>query len=127
MTVTSENVTDARPSKFLKVARSVLAVTLTVGSLAWSADVYRGILLLPIFNEQFYATMMGLSLALVYVQYPLKRGETRTHVPWYDVILGAAGLVAGLYVGWLYEDLTIRLSDIPADALIVSTLFFVLS
>jgi TRAP transporter 4TM/12TM fusion protein len=112
-------------SPVVRVLRPILAGGLTVASLAWAADLYRmaGMLL---YTEQFLAAMLGVSLCLVYLHYPAKRGTTRGHLPWYDALAAAAGLAAGWYVAFVYPDLVNRLIDKPLDATIVSIVFFVL-
>ena len=60
--------TDAPPpeSPVVVFVRPALALLLTLGSLAWSGDVYRS-LGLALFIEQFLSAMLGLALALVYL------------------------------------------------------------
>ena len=57
--------TDAPPpeSPVVVFVRPALALLLTLGSLAWSGDVYRS-LGLALFIEQFLSAMLGLALAL---------------------------------------------------------------
>ncbi|MFP6734841.1 MAG: hypothetical protein VB959_13495, partial [Rhodospirillales bacterium] len=66
--------TDAPPpeSPVVVFFRPALALLLTLGSLAWSGDVYRS-LGLALFIEQFLSAMLGLALALVYLHYPRVR------------------------------------------------------
>ena len=109
----------------LRVVRPALAAFLTLGSLAWSADLYRAVGLV-LFIEQFLAGMLGVALALVFIHYPAKRKSERTRIPWYDAVLSAVGLAAGLYVAIVFPELSKRLISAPADGLLVSAIFFVL-
>ena len=109
----------------MRALRSVLAVALTGGSLAWSADLYRRFGL-SLFDEQILGPMLGTGLALVYLIFPARRGSERTRVPWYDWACALAGLAAGWYVGFKYADLVERLILSPADALIVSAVLYFL-
>ena len=62
--------------------RSTLAVLLTLGSLGWSAQVpsWFGVAL---FTEQFLSAMLGITLALVYIHYPARRGsEQHDEIHW---------------------------------------------
>lgn len=55
-----------------------------------------GLLLYP---EQFGAGMLGVALALVYLHVPAGGGrERRGPVPWYDLLLAAAGIAVCLFV-----------------------------
>lgn len=68
----------------LKGVTTALALALTLGSLAWAADLLRmfGILL---FNEQHLAIALALALPLLYLSVPAREGP-RTSVPWYDLV-----------------------------------------
>ena len=58
----------------LRTIRPVLAALLTLGSLAWSADMYRDVGLV-LFPEQFLSGMLGTALALVFLHYPARRAQ----------------------------------------------------
>ena len=109
----------------LRYVRPVLAALLTLGSLAWSADLYRDVGLV-LFTEQFLAGMLGIALALVFMHYPARRRTERTRVPFYDLIAGVLGLGAGAYVAVVFPELSERLDTDPLDGLIVSAIFVVL-
>ena len=109
----------------LKVLRPVLAASLTLGSLAWSADLYR-LVGLVLFPEQFLSAMLGMALALVYLHYPARRNTRRGPVPWYDWVAAAMGFGAGWYVAIAYPDLADRLIEGPPDAVAVSVIFIAL-
>jgi len=105
--------------------RPVLAVMLTVGSLAWSGDVYRA-LGLTLFVEQFLSAMLGLALALVFLHYPALRGTERTSLPWYDVLAVFSAIAVGTYASIFFPDISERMNRSPLDALIVSAVFIFL-
>ena len=109
----------------LRYARPVLAALLTLGSLAWSADLYRDVGLV-LFTEQFLAGMLGIALALVFMHYPARRRTERTRVPVYDLIAAVLGLGAGAYVAVVFPELSERLDADPLDGLIVSAIFVTL-
>ncbi|MCY4065898.1 MAG: TRAP transporter large permease subunit, partial [Rhodospirillaceae bacterium] len=109
----------------LRYARPVLAALLTLGSLAWSADLYRDVGLV-LFTEQFLAGMLGVALALVFMHYPARRRTERTRVPVYDLIAAVLGLGAGAYVAVVFPELSERLDADPLDGLIVSAIFVTL-
>ena len=53
-------------SPIVRVLRPVLAVALTSGGLAWSADLYRAVGL-TLYAPQIIAPMLGVAIALVYL------------------------------------------------------------
>ena len=106
--------------------RPMLAVMLTVGSLAWSGDVYRT-LGLALFIEQFLSAMLGLALALVFLNYPGRRGTERANLPWYDGLAVFCALAVGIYSSILFPDISERMNRAPLDAIIVSSVFIILS
>ena len=122
------NYTDTPPSVSPVVVylRPALALFLTLGSLAWSGDVYRS-LGLALFIEQFLSAMLGLALALVFLHYPRVRGTERNNIPWYDVIAVVAALSIGTYSAIFFPDISDRMDQAPADAITVSAIFIFLS
>ena len=105
--------------------RTLLALMLAVVVLANAADLYRlaGYVFV---TEQFLAGVLGVGLALVFINYPLLRGTDRDHVPWYDWIAAAAGLIASWYIAWNATDLSENLFDPPLIALVAAWIMFVL-
>jgi TRAP transporter 4TM/12TM fusion protein len=113
-------------STAVQLLRPVLAILIALGGLFWAADVYRmvGFVFLA---EQLLAVELGLSLALVYLHYPAKRGTERGPLPWYDAFAAAVGLAAGIYMAIKYPDIVERQFDLPTDGVIISAIFYVLS
>ncbi len=118
---------ETRLSPTVRYLRPLLAGVLTLASLAWAADLYR-LVGLVLYTEQFLAAMLGLSICLVFLNFPVRRGEKRGSLPRYDGVLAATGFLVGAYVAVIYPDLIDRLDmvDTPTDAVIVSTVLFVL-
>ena len=118
---------DALPvSPAVRILRPILAVAITLGSLFWAADLYRavGFLFIP---EQFLSATFGTGLALVFLQYPAKRGAPRTTLPWYDTALALGGIVTGWYVAFDFADISTRLFEAPLKGLLTATIFFLLT
>jgi len=105
--------------------RNTLATLLTLGALAWAANLYRAVGLL-LFPEQFLVAMLGTGLALVYLHFPAKRNSRRTRLPWYDAVAAVTGFLACWYVAIIYPDMVDRLINQPADARIVSIIIYIL-
>ncbi|MDX3894212.1 TRAP transporter fused permease subunit [Pusillimonas sp.] len=104
----------------------VMAALLTVAAIAWSADLFQsvGLVILP---EQFIATMLGIGLALVYIQFPLVRHTAKTSIPWYDWAAVVIAVASGIYTSIVFPDLQDRLAMTPVDGVIISTVFLVLT
>ncbi|OGA12412.1 MAG: hypothetical protein A3G25_05160 [Betaproteobacteria bacterium RIFCSPLOWO2_12_FULL_63_13] len=58
----------------------------------------------PIFREQFFGLIYGLLFASGFLLFPAERGS-RQRVPWYDLVLAAAGFAAGLNVTVMWPEL----------------------
>jgi TRAP transporter 4TM/12TM fusion protein len=99
-----------------RFAQVVLAATLTLGSLAYSVGLTRR-LGLVLFPEQFLAAIYGVCLALLFVSFPARRGAGRGDVPWFDWLLAAAGLAAGLYVAIHFPRITAQAGTVSFELL----------
>lgn len=51
---------------------------------------------------------LAVAIGMIFILYPMRRGDIKDHVPWYDVILSVAGLLAGMYQVFFYEELIMR-------------------
>jgi TRAP transporter 4TM/12TM fusion protein len=96
------------------------ASILTLASIAFALQFYRNVLGLLLYNEQFLAGMIALSLVLVFITHPARPGDARVTVPWYDWFLAALSAAIGIHMVVRYpalsEDMTLR----PLDGLIVA-------
>ncbi len=109
----------------IRIFRPILAIGLTLASLAWSADLFRffGLIVL---REQIMAPILGAGIALVYLHFPARRQSKRSKLPWYDALAALVGFASGWYVGLIYPDLIERLVYTPMDGLVVATIFYIL-
>lgn len=127
MTETASTASAPPEDPVVRVLRPVLSTVLTVGAVAWSADLYRsvGIVFLA---EQLMAAALGVGLALVFLIYPLRRDRGRRGgvLPWYDVVLGVVGLATGIYVAIKYPTLVEHQFEQPLDGTIASMILYVL-
>ncbi|HSH69162.1 MAG TPA: hypothetical protein VK997_04535, partial [Deferrisomatales bacterium] len=80
---------DERRQRWVRAITTILGAVLTLGSVAWAADVYRRVGL-QIYNEQFIAALYTIALVLVFLHFPVRRGAQRGRVPWYDLAAAAA-------------------------------------
>jgi TRAP transporter 4TM/12TM fusion protein len=121
---TDTDQTAGRLNRPLRGLVSVLASLLTLGSIAWAADIYSK-LGLVLYNEQFLAAMLGLVLPLAFLTRPARKGA-RGPLPWYDTIGAAVGFATAVYVAIDYPQLANELAYQPLNALIVSILLLLL-
>ena len=96
------------------------ASLLTLGSIGIALDVYRDVMGLLLYNEQFLAGMVGLGLALVYLTQPARRGASRNAIPWYDWLLAALSIGLGLYIAVRFPKLSEDMTSRPLDGLIAA-------
>src|SRR4051812_25291736 len=118
-----EELSAAAPPKSAagRLAQTVLAATLTLGSLAYSVGLARwaGLVLFP---EQFLAAAYGVCLALLFISFPVRRGTQRENVPWFDWLLAATGLVAGFYVALHFPRITAQAATVTFELLFLAGL-----
>lgn len=109
---TSETASGGLPPHLWKPIANTLAAMVTLSAIAWAFSLQRqfGIGLYP---QQFYAAILMFSLPVAFLTMPARREETRTVVPWYDVVLAAASLVAVGYVLIRYPDLVLQIFTRP--------------
>ncbi|MGE0060609.1 MAG: TRAP transporter permease [Xanthobacteraceae bacterium] len=107
------------PVNFLLQALLILTVIAFVGNLPT-------ILNLPLFTEQFLATVLGLTIALVYLGCKPGGAPADAHIPWWDIAAGIAGLAACLYIAIDYPDMINRMVYRPLDGILVATIIVLL-
>lgn len=108
-----------------KRVTNALGGLLTIVAVAQAADIPSR-LGYSYYTEQFLAIVLGLSLALVFLVKRTGEGETPAGARPLDWVLSAAGLGLSLYLAYAYPSLVSRAMLLPADALIVGGLLFLL-
>lgn len=99
-------------------------ILLTLGSLAWAADLYT-MSGLALYNEQFIAGMLAVALPIVYLTYRPRKGQQGS-AAWYDMIAAAVGCAVSVYVAIEYPRLSNEMAYDPLDALIIGIVLLVL-
>ncbi len=91
-----------------------LAIALIVVATAWSLNVprYFG---LGFYPQQIFAVILACTLAIAFLTLPMKRGDERGTVPWYDVVLSAVAMISGLYIAVNYPELVLQIFSRPVD------------
>jgi TRAP transporter 4TM/12TM fusion protein len=110
----------------VQIMAIALASLLTLASVGWALDLPLR-LQLDIYPAQFFAAMLALALPLAFIVYPARRGTARVGVPWYDALLGLAGLLAAAYLTLEYQRLVDLILLRPKGAVIAGGTVIVLS
>ena len=95
-----------------------LSVLLTTASIFESLDLYRSLLGLQLYGQQFMFPMIGIGILLTFVHVPINYGKRSGPVPWYDWLAGFSGLAACLYIGIEFPRLADEVVYQPLDAVI---------
>lgn len=98
----------------------IMAVGLVVlgASFALGVPALVGISLFP---QQFLGLILGLTLAVVFLHFPARRGQ-KTPLAWYDAGLALAGVACGLYVAIWYPSIAYQITFPTPDKYLLGTL-----
>ncbi len=102
------------PRHLWRPAADVLAATLVLLVVAWAMNLPRH-LGLGFYPQQFFAAILACALPVAFLTLPARRGASRTRVPWTDVVLALASLLAAIYIAWFYPDLVNRIFMRPVE------------
>lgn len=125
MNTAVEQEADLPSGRLVRVLSIALGGVVTLLGLAWAADLYRTVGL-QFRTEQFLAVVLGLSIALVFLVRPLRRGTARHRLPWYDAVLALAAFAAGVWIAWHYPQLLRGFFRPTTEGLIATWTLFVL-
>ncbi|HEY6239309.1 MAG TPA: TRAP transporter fused permease subunit [Burkholderiales bacterium] len=105
---------------------NVLAVLLTCGAIALSADLFR-MAGLSLYTEQYLAGLLAIATPLVFLHVSARGERGRTGgVPWYDLAAAIAGFAASAYLAIRYASLSELTSKQPWDGLLAAGALLVL-
>jgi TRAP transporter 4TM/12TM fusion protein len=126
------------PPKFLNPILVALRAGVVLVVVGWILDI-PGRLQIGLFTEQILVTVLGLSLALTFLTFPLSLGETGEEavaakvlekktavVGIIDVVLAAAALISCFYVAVRYQDLIVELVTRPLYGILVAAVIVLL-
>jgi len=89
-----------------RITWRALSALMTFIALLWNIDLFQD-LGFALVNEQYYAFVMALALAVVFLSVRLNRSEDG-RVPWYDIVLALISMVTLFYVAanflWLRDE-----------------------
>ena len=106
---------------------NILAVALTCGVIALSADLFRRVGL-ALYTEQYLAGLLALVMPLLFLRVPARGGRKprAAPVPWYDILAAIASFVSASYVALRFPVLSEMVSARPWDGLLTAALLVVL-
>ena len=107
---------------------NVLAAILTAAVLAMAADLFRIVLGINLYTEQYVSGLLALALPLVFLHVPAsgKRGGRQGPVPWYDLVAAIVGCLSCVYLFVEFPDLSQQVAVHPLKGLIIAVILFVL-
>ena len=118
-----EPASQARP--YAGTIAVVVAVVLMLGAMGWALELPR-YFAWSLYPQQFFAAALALGLALAFLIMPARRGSTREHVPWYDYVAAALGILAAGWIAIRYPDLVNTIFARPAAAYIPGVIIVLL-
>lgn len=126
------------PPRLLNPIMYVLRAAVVILVVGWILDI-PGRLQIGLFTEQILVAVLGLSLALTFLSFPLSYGQTGEEavaaraldkkvaaVGWIDVVLAAAALISCFYVAIRYPALIIELVTRPWYGILVASVIVLL-
>jgi TRAP transporter 4TM/12TM fusion protein len=129
---------DSMPSNFLNALMVVLKAAIVLIVVAWILNI-PGQLQIPLYTEQMLAAVLGMALALTFLQFPLNANTTgeeaivakllageEGQIGVVDLILAAASLISCFYVAIRYPDLSIEITARPWYGILVASVMVLL-
>jgi TRAP transporter 4TM/12TM fusion protein len=126
------------PARLINAVMEVMKAAIIVVVVAWILNI-PGQLQIGLYTEQMLTAVLGLSLALTFLMFPLSLGETgeeavvtkvlekqETKVGWIDLVLAAASLISCFYVAVRYPALIIELTARPWWGVALATVIVLL-
>lgn len=126
------------PPRLLNPIMYVLRAAVVILVVGWILDI-PGRLQIGLFTEQILVAVLGLSLALTFLTFPLGYGRTGEEavaaralektvaaVGWIDVVLAAAALISCFYVAIRYPALIVELVTRPWYGILVASVIVLL-
>ena len=109
----------------IRVIERLLLGSITILGSLWALGIHRS---LPwaFFNQQYLGLFLALGLASIFIAVKGRAKELGDHVPWYDFVFAAGGLVIGLYVAVFYPTIAYRLGVLSPDRWILGGLAILL-
>ena len=98
-----------------------IGAAITVVAATFAVDLHLK-LGLYLFSEQGLAFILALSLAIIFLAVPARRGAARTRVPWFDVMFAVLGFASATWLAVRYPVLAQQFFYRPAETFAVSVI-----
>jgi TRAP transporter 4TM/12TM fusion protein len=122
---------EKRPSSLARAALpfpcrliDAMAILLTLGGVGWALDAYNRIGL-AIYDQQYLAGMLAISLAMAFLKFPI-RGKEKKDLPWYDAVAAVVAFAATGYLAVFYPRIVDLIYQRQTDSVIVCVILIVL-
>lgn len=77
---------------------------------------------LSFYIQQYLAVFFGLTMALVFILVPLKKGAPKDRLPWYDLALSMLGLMVGVYLALYYKEIVVEMGLLMPTRIVLGTI-----
>lgn len=81
---------------------------------------------LSFYIQQYLAVFFGLTMALVFILVPLKKGAPKDRLPWYDLALSTLGLMVGVYLALYYKEIVVEMGLLIPSRVVLGTIAILL-
>ena len=102
-----------------------LSIIIVLLSLLEALDIYRAVGII-LTREQIIALILGISLALIYISFPLQKKKEKKQLPWYDLISAIFSFAVCFYITINWTNIIDTLFDKPSLSLITAIIFIFL-
>jgi TRAP transporter 4TM/12TM fusion protein len=107
------------------LAETVMLVLIPITGVVGILDIFLSFGI-SLWIQQYLAVLLALTLALTPLLVPATKKNLRGTLPWYDVVLSAAGLVIGLYLAIFYQNLQATAGLITVERVILGAISILL-
>lgn len=106
-------------NRYVKMLLNIILITIPVVGVLYVLGIHQ-MLKISIYTEQYIGLFLGLILCATFLIVPATKLSSRLKVPWYDWILSALGLNAGLYLLLYYPDIVLRMGYVTTERFVLS-------
>lgn len=110
---------------FLKAFLNIVLITIPIIGVLYVLGIHQR-LGLSIYTEQYIGLFLALILCATFLIVPATKNASRDKVPWYDLILSAVGLYAGLYIVLYYPEIVLNMGFVTTERFVLSVIAIVL-
>lgn len=112
-------------SGFPKYVQLVSGIAVPLVGLSCILDIPFWLTGTTLYPQQFLGLLLGLVMTYVYMALPVTPKRTAPNVPWYDWLLAAISLGAGLYVSIFYNTLLIEIGLVQPLTVVIGAFLMI--